>query len=66
MDSSVSSISVTEAWLTFVFLAVVSALALRNLIPPAALPASAAGSDFSAERAFKHLGFYCEVCSIWT
>ena len=50
-----SSISVTEASLTFLFLVLVSALALRSLAPPAAVPASAPPSDFSAERAMKHL-----------
>jgi peptidase M28-like protein len=52
-----SSISVTEAWLTFLFLVLASALAFRSLVPPAAVPVSAPTNEFSAERAFKHLEF---------
>ena len=52
-----SSISVTEPWLTLLFLALASVLALRPLVPPAAVSASAPTSDFSAERAFNHLEF---------
>jgi hypothetical protein len=52
-----STISVTEAWLTLLFLVLVSDLAFRSMVPPAAVPASAPASDFSAERAFKHLEF---------
>jgi hypothetical protein len=52
-----SSISVTEAWLTFLFIVLASALAFRSLVPPAAVPASAPISEFSAARAFKHLQF---------
>lgn len=56
MDHS-SSISVTEAWLTFLFLVLASAWAFRSLVPPGPVPASAPTNDFSAERAFKHLEF---------
>jgi len=52
-----SSISVTEAWLTFLFLVLASALTFRSLVPPAAVPASAPTNEFSADRAFKHLEF---------
>lgn len=52
-----SSISVAESWLTFLVLVLASGLAFRSLIPPAAVPVSAPTSDFSAERAFKHLEF---------
>jgi hypothetical protein len=52
-----SSISVAESWLTFLVLVLASALAFRSLIPPAAVPVSAPTSDFSAERAFKHLEY---------
>jgi len=46
-----------EASVTFVFLVLVSALALGYLIPPAIVPASALANQFSAERAFRHLEF---------
>jgi hypothetical protein len=52
-----STISATEAWLTLLFLVLVSDLAFRSLVPPAAVPPFAPASDFSAERAFKHLEF---------
>jgi hypothetical protein len=52
-----SSISVAESWLTFLVLVLASALAFHSLIPPAAVPVSVPTSDFSAERAFKHLEF---------
>src|SRR5580704_9862506 len=52
-----STISATEAWLTLLFLVLVSDLAFRSLVPPAAVPTFAPASDFSAERAFKHLEF---------
>src|SRR5215470_11815151 len=57
MHRSPSSISITEAWLTFLFLALVSTMAFRSLVPPAAVPAVAPPNTFSAERAFKHLEF---------
>lgn len=52
-----SSISVTEAWLTFLFIVLASALAFHSLVPPAAVPVSAPANEFSADRAFKHLEF---------
>src|ERR1700693_540386 len=52
-----SSISVTEAWSTFLFLVLSSALAFRSLLPAAAVPVSAPTNEFSAERAFRHLEF---------
>ena len=52
-----SSTSVTEAWLTFLFLVLASALAFRSLVPAAAVSISAPTNEFSAERAFRHLEF---------
>lgn len=57
MTSSRSSISIAEGALTFVFLVLVSALALRFLIRPPIVPASAGANEFSAERAFRHVEF---------
>src|SRR5580700_4799741 len=50
-----SSASLKETWLTLVFLLLVAIVALRYLVPPAVVPASAPMTDFSAERAMEHV-----------
>jgi len=55
MNPSASSVSLTEALLSFVFISVVAIAALSYLVLPAVVPASAPATDFSAERAIEHL-----------
>jgi hypothetical protein len=55
MNPSASSVSITEALLSFVFILVVAIAALSYLVSPAVVPASARATDFSAERAIEHL-----------
>jgi hypothetical protein len=50
-----SLVSRKEAFLTFLFILLVAIVALSSLVPSAAVPASAPATDFSAERAMKHL-----------
>jgi hypothetical protein len=49
------SASLKETWLTLVFLLILAIVALRYLVPPAVVPASAPMTDFSAERAMEHV-----------
>jgi hypothetical protein len=55
MSPSASSVSITEALLSFFFILLVAIVALSYLVPPAVIPASAPATDFSAERAMEHL-----------
>jgi hypothetical protein len=55
MSPSASSGSFKEALLTFLFILFIAIVALRYLVPPAVVPASAPVTDFSAERAIGHL-----------
>jgi len=55
MNPSASSIPLKEAFLTFFFILLLAIIALNYLVPPAAVPASAPATDFSAERAMEHL-----------
>jgi hypothetical protein len=55
MTTASSSVSAAESWLTFLVIALLIFVALRDLVPPAALPASAPPAEFSAERAAEHL-----------
>lgn len=57
MNSSVPTISSVEGALSLGFLLLAITLAFRSLVPPAIVPASAAETQFSAERASKHLEF---------
>src|SRR6202162_2677639 len=50
-----SSASLKEAWLTLLFILLLAIVALRYLVPPAVVPASAPVTDFSAERAMEHV-----------
>src|SRR5580692_1560318 len=52
---SASSVSIEEALLTFLFILLLSIVALNYLVPPAVIPASAPVTDFSAERAIEHV-----------
>ncbi len=51
----VSSSTAGEVWLTVAVLGVAVWAALQSRVPPAAVPASAPASEFSAERAITHL-----------
>ena len=53
--STNSSVALKEAWLTLLFILLLAIAALRYLVPPAVVPASAPVTDFSAERAVEHL-----------
>jgi hypothetical protein len=55
MNPSASSVSITEALLSFVFILLVAIAALSYLVPPAVVPASAPVTEFSAERAIENL-----------
>jgi Peptidase family M28 len=55
MNPSASSVSITEALLSFLFILLVAIAALSYLVPPAVVPGSAPATDFSAERAIEHL-----------
>ena len=55
MNPSASSVSITEALLSFFFILLVAIAALSYLVSPAVIPASAPATDFSAERAMEHL-----------
>ena len=55
MNPSASSVSITEALLSFVFILLVAIAALSYLVPPAVVPASAPATEFSAERAIENL-----------
>ncbi len=55
MNPSASSVSITEALLSFVFILLVAIAALSYLVLPAVVPASAPATDFSVERAIEHL-----------
>ena len=55
MSPSASSVSFKEALLTFLFILFIAIVALSDLVPPTVVPASAPVTDFSAERAMKHL-----------
>ena len=55
MSLSASSVSFKEALLTLLFILLMATVALSNLVPPTVVPASAPVTDFSAERAMKHL-----------
>jgi hypothetical protein len=55
MNPSASSISITEALLSFVFILLVAIAALSYLVLPAVVPASAPVTEFSAERAIENL-----------
>jgi hypothetical protein len=55
MNPSASSVSITEALLSFIFILLVAIAALSYLVPPAVVPESAPATDFSAERAIEHL-----------
>jgi acetylornithine deacetylase/succinyl-diaminopimelate desuccinylase-like protein len=50
-----SSVSLKETWLTLLFILLLVIVALRYLVPPAVIPASASVTDFSAERAMEHV-----------
>jgi hypothetical protein len=50
-----SSAALKETWLTLLFILLLPIVALRYLVPPAVVPASAPGTDFSAERAMEHV-----------
>jgi hypothetical protein len=50
-----SSVSATEALLTLVAISLLAFPAVSYLVPPAAVPATAPASEFSAERAIEHL-----------
>ncbi len=50
-----SSVSAAEALLTVVAISVLAFPAVSYLVPPAAVPATAPVSEFSAERAIEHL-----------
>lgn len=50
-----SSAVLKEAWLTLLFILLLAIVALRYLVPPAVVPASAPVTDFSAERAMEHV-----------
>jgi Peptidase family M28 len=54
-NPSASSASFQEALLTFLFVLLMAIVSLSNLVPPAAVPASAPVTGFSAERAMEHL-----------
>ncbi len=53
--STNSSVALKEAWLILLFILLLAIVALRYLVPPAVVPASAPVTDFSAERAVEHL-----------
>ena len=55
MNPSASSVSITEALLSFVFILLVAIAALSYLVPPAVVPAYAPVTEFSAERAIENL-----------
>jgi hypothetical protein len=55
MNASASSVSITEALLSFVFILLAAIIAVSYLVPPAVVPASAPVTEFSAERAIEHL-----------
>ena len=55
MNASASSVSLTEALLSFVFILLVAIVAVSYLVPPAVVPASAPVTEFSAERAIENL-----------
>ncbi len=55
MNPSPSSVSITEALLSFVFILLVAIIAVSYLVPPAVVPASAPVTEFSAERAIENL-----------
>jgi peptidase M28-like protein len=55
MSASASSVSFKEALLTFLVILFIAIVALSDLVPPTVVPASAPVTDFSAERAMKHL-----------
>jgi hypothetical protein len=50
-----SSASLKESWLTLLFILLLAIVAFRSLVPPAAVPASAPVTDFSAARAMEHV-----------
>ncbi len=55
MNPSASSVSITEALLSFVFILLVAIAALSYFVLPAVVPASAPVTEFSAERAIENL-----------
>jgi hypothetical protein len=55
MSASASWVSFKEALLTFLFILFIAIVALRYLIPPTVVPASAPATEFSAERAMENL-----------
>ena len=61
MNPSASSVSITEASLSFAFILLVAIAAVTYLVPPAVVPASAPATDFSAKRAIEHLKVIARV-----
>ena len=55
MNPSASSVSITEALLSFVFILLVAIIAVSYLVPPAVVPASAPVTEFSAKHAIENL-----------
>jgi acetylornithine deacetylase/succinyl-diaminopimelate desuccinylase-like protein len=54
-NTASSSASPTESWLTFLLVVLLIFVAIRDLVSPSALSASAPQTDFSAQRALAHL-----------
>jgi hypothetical protein len=55
LNPSPSSVSLKETLLTFILILFMAIIAVSYLVPPAVVPGSAPATDFSAERAMKHL-----------